>query len=52
VPRQVRRQRLLFGSHSPRFCFEAAALKLQESPLSAAEEQAIRRESARVLMAG
>jgi len=42
--------RVLFGSHAPLFYFEAAALKLQESPLAEAQLRAIRSESARRLL--
>ena len=42
--------RLLFGSHSPSFYFESAALKLQESALPAAHLQAISNENARHLL--
>lgn len=44
--------RLLFGSHVPLFYFEAAVLKLKESPLTAAQEQAICRDNARRLIPG
>lgn len=44
--KQVPVERLLFGSLAPLFYFEAAVLKLQESKLSAVQEQAIRRENA------
>lgn len=43
-------ERVLFGSHSPSFYFEAAQLKLQESQLSASQRLAIIRENARRLL--
>jgi uncharacterized protein len=43
-------ERVLFGSHAPSFYFEAAALKLQESPLSASQRLAITQENARRLL--
>jgi uncharacterized protein len=39
-------ERVLFGSHSPSFYFEAAALKLQESNLPAAHHRAITHDNA------
>ena len=42
--------RVLFGSHAPLFYFEAAALKLRESPLAEAQLRAIRSGSARRLL--
>ncbi|MGV3755847.1 MAG: amidohydrolase family protein [Verrucomicrobiota bacterium] len=50
--KQVPVERLLFGSLAPLFYFEAAVLKLQESKLSAVQEQAIRRENAVKLLRG
>ena len=41
---------VLFGSNSPSFYFDAALLKLQESPLSAAQRAAIVHENARRLL--
>ena len=43
--------RLAFGSHSPYFYFEAALLKLQESPLTAEQLTAIRSGHARAALA-
>lgn len=43
--------RLLFGSYAPLFYFESALLKLQESPLSPEQLQAIRCENAKRLLA-
>jgi hypothetical protein len=43
-------KRILFGSHTPSFYFEAAFLKLQESNLPAAHLQAITHENARRLL--
>jgi uncharacterized protein len=40
--KQLPIERLCFGSHAPLFYFESAALKLKESVLTAAQEQAIR----------
>jgi predicted TIM-barrel fold metal-dependent hydrolase len=40
-------ERILFGSHVPSFYFEAATLKLQESPLPAGHINAISHENAR-----
>ena len=40
-------ERVLFGSHAPLFYFEAAALKLEESLLTATQARAIRFENAR-----
>jgi predicted TIM-barrel fold metal-dependent hydrolase len=42
-------QSVLFGSHAPFFYFESAFLKLQESPLSQLQLNAIRRENAQRL---
>jgi predicted TIM-barrel fold metal-dependent hydrolase len=41
----------LFGSHAPLFYFEAAALKLEESLLTAEQRQAIGQGNARRLIA-
>ena len=46
---QVPMQRVLFGSHAPFYYFESAFLKLQESPLSQPQLNAIRRENAQRL---
>jgi hypothetical protein len=46
---QVPMQSVLFGSHAPFFYFESAFLKLQESPLSQQQLNAIRRENAQRL---
>jgi hypothetical protein len=43
--------RILFGSHSPSFYFEAATLKLQESDLPITHLAAITHENARRLLA-
>ncbi|MCX7825948.1 MAG: amidohydrolase [Verrucomicrobiae bacterium] len=43
--------RVLFGSYAPMFYFESALLKLQESPLSDAQQRAIRCDNARRLLA-
>ncbi len=43
-------ERVLFGSHSPLFYFEAATLQLQESPLSASQRHAITHQNARRLL--
>lgn len=48
---QVPAQRILFGSHAPFFYFEAAELKLRESPLTPEQLQAIRRGNAELLLA-
>ncbi len=42
-------ERILFGSHSPSFYFEAAQLKLQEANLPATHLNAISQENARRL---
>ena len=39
--RQIPADRILFGSHAPLFYFEAAELKLQESPLTPEQRRAI-----------
>jgi hypothetical protein len=44
---EVPLERVLFGSHAPCFYFEAALLKLQESPLAPAQIEALRQENAR-----
>jgi predicted TIM-barrel fold metal-dependent hydrolase len=44
-------ERVVFGSHAPCFYFEAALLKLQESPLDPAQLRALRQENARRLLA-
>ena len=43
-------ERILFGSHAPYFPVETALLKLMESPLDAAQLQAIMRGNARRLL--
>jgi predicted TIM-barrel fold metal-dependent hydrolase len=48
---QLPAERLLFGSHAPLFYFEAALLKLKESPLNAGQLDAIRRLNAQRLLA-
>ena len=48
---QVPAERVLFGSHAPLFYFEAARLKLKESPLSEEQLLAIRRHNAQRLLA-
>jgi hypothetical protein len=45
-------ERVLFGSHAPLFYFEAAELKLKESPLGAPQRRAIRHENAQRLLPG
>ncbi len=45
-------ERILFGSFSPMFYFEAAAGKLQESELPAHQRRAIAAENAKALLAG
>jgi hypothetical protein len=47
---QVPLPRVLFGSHAPFYYFESAFLKLQESPLSQPQLNAIRRENAQRLV--
>ena len=44
-------QRILFGSHAPLFYFEAAELKLEESPLTAEQRRGICRGNAESLLA-
>ena len=48
---KVPANRVLFGSYAPLFYFEAALLKLQESPFTAEQLKAIRNENARRLLA-
>jgi predicted TIM-barrel fold metal-dependent hydrolase len=48
---QVPPSRVLFGSYAPVFYFESALLKLQESPLSDEQREAIRCANARRLLA-
>jgi predicted TIM-barrel fold metal-dependent hydrolase len=47
---EVSSQRVLFGSHSPFFYFESAALKIREAGLAEADSRAISEENARRLM--
>jgi hypothetical protein len=47
---QVPLGQILFGSHAPLFCFEAAEFKLQESPLTAEQRRAIRHGNAERLL--
>ena len=47
---EVPLERVLFGSHAPCFYFEAAPLKLRESPLAASQLQAVRHGNARRLL--
>jgi hypothetical protein len=49
---QVSAERVLFGSHAPLFYFEAAELKLKESPLTPEQRGAIGQGNARRLLAG
>jgi predicted TIM-barrel fold metal-dependent hydrolase len=42
LTKQLPAERICFGSHAPLFYFESAALKLKESVLTDAQEQAIR----------
>jgi len=44
--------RVLFGSHFPFFVFEAAVLKLVESPLADADRKAIEHANAKRLRSG
>jgi len=44
--------RVLLGSHAPLFYFEAAELKLRESPLTEEQERAISAGNAEALLAG
>jgi hypothetical protein len=48
--RQVRTDRILFGSQSPFFTWEAARLKVRESGLDAAVERAVLDQNARALL--
>jgi predicted TIM-barrel fold metal-dependent hydrolase len=48
--RQIPVERVLFGSHTPLFYFQSAALKLKESPLTPAQLQAIQSGNARRLI--
>lgn len=50
--RQVADERVLFGSHSPFFYFEAAALKLKESELAKAQHALVGGGNARRLLEG
>ena len=47
---RVSHERVIFGSHAPLFYFEAALLKLKESPLPAPQLRALREENARRLL--
>lgn len=49
---QVPADRILFGSHAPLFYFEAAELKLKESPLAPEQRRAICHGNAKRLLAG
>ncbi|MEW6157268.1 MAG: amidohydrolase family protein [Verrucomicrobiota bacterium] len=42
--------RLMFGSHAPLFYIESSVLKLKESPLTAAQQQSLQFENARLLL--
>jgi predicted TIM-barrel fold metal-dependent hydrolase len=46
----VPHERVLFGSYAPFFTWDSARLKLQESPLAAAQREAIERGNASVLV--
>lgn len=48
--RQLRPDRITFGSHVPLFCLESAVLKMEESELSAEVRRAILQENARQLL--
>ena len=48
--RQVPQGRVLFGSHAPMFYFEAALLKLKESPMKPLQLDAVSRENAQRLL--
>jgi len=48
--KQIPPQRLLFGSHAPFLYFESALLKLQESPLTQDQLNAIRHQNAQALL--
>ncbi|HZT32384.1 MAG TPA: amidohydrolase family protein [Bryobacteraceae bacterium] len=48
---EVSPERVLFGSHSPFFYFESAALKIQEAGLPEAQARAIQEGNARALLA-
>jgi hypothetical protein len=48
---QTPADRILFGSHAPFFYFEAAQLKLKESPLTSAQRRAIACTNAQRLLA-
>ena len=48
---QIPEDRILFGSHSPFFCFESAQLKMRESGLSESRQQAMLHGNAAKLLA-
>jgi predicted TIM-barrel fold metal-dependent hydrolase len=48
---QVPANRVLFGSHTPLFCFESATLKLKESLLNEEQLKSIQSAKARRLIA-